>query len=131
MREIQRSKPVQKCPILAKRIPQFHLRCCAPSRLDYASSSVHNRPGHCQSLFGYTVPFRFPIQMTFSLPFQNGEKAIFTPETVAQLNGPFFAKQALICYQPHIYCNQPHYNSQAKISGVVGFVINEVPKNGY
>ena len=29
------------------------------------------------------VPFRSPIQITLSLPFQNGEKAIFTVETVA------------------------------------------------
>ena len=33
--------------------------------------------------------------MTLSLPFQNGEKAIFTTETVAQRNSPIFTKQAL------------------------------------
>jgi len=31
-----------------------------------------------------TVPFRSPIQIALSLPFQNGEKAIFTVETVAK-----------------------------------------------
>jgi len=41
-----------------------------------------------------TVPFRFPIQMVLSLPFQNGEKVIFTAETS---NGtvPFLPNRAL------------------------------------
>ena len=42
-----------------------------------------------------TVPFSFLIQMALFLPFQNGEKIIFTAETVAQPNGLIFAKQAL------------------------------------
>ena len=42
-----------------------------------------------------TVLFRSPIQMTFFLPFQSGEKVIFTAETVAQRNGIVIAKQAL------------------------------------
>ena len=33
--------------------------------------------------------------MALFLPFRNGERAIFTAGTVAQLNGPIFAKQAL------------------------------------
>ena len=41
-----------------------------------------------------TVPFRSPIQIALFLPFRNGEKAIFTAETVAQRNGPIVAKQA-------------------------------------
>ena len=44
-----------------------------------------------------TVPFRSPIQMSLFLPFQNGEKVIFTAETVAQWNGTVAAKQALRC----------------------------------
>lgn len=40
-----------------------------------------------------TVPFRPAIQITLFLPFQTGEKAIFTAETVA---GSLFTKQALI-----------------------------------
>ena len=32
--------------------------------------------------------------MAISLPFQNGEKILFTVETVAERNGPIFAKQA-------------------------------------
>jgi len=31
----------------------------------------------------------------FLLPFENGEKTIFTAETVSQRNDPIFAKQAL------------------------------------
>ena len=50
----------------------------------------------CRSLSQQaTVPFLPTIQMTLSLPFQNGEKAIFTAETVAQRNSPIFTKQAL------------------------------------
>ena len=45
-----------------------------------------------------TVPFRSPIQIDLFLPFQNGRKPIFTAETVAQRNGPIFAKQALSEY---------------------------------
>jgi len=50
------------------------------------------RPRACLAA---TVPFRSPIQMTLSLPFQNGEKVIFTAETVAQRNGTVAAKQVL------------------------------------
>ena len=42
-----------------------------------------------------TVPFRSPIQIALFLPFRNGEKPIFTAETVAERNGPIFGKQAL------------------------------------
>ena len=41
------------------------------------------------------VPFCSSIQIALVLLFQNGEKAIFTAETVAQWNCPIFAKQAL------------------------------------
>ena len=44
---------------------------------------------------GQRKEFRFPIQMALFLPFQNGEKVIFTVETVAERNGPISAKQAL------------------------------------
>ena len=39
-----------------------------------------------------TVPFGSPIKIALFLPFRNGEKAIFTVETVAQRNGPIVAK---------------------------------------
>jgi len=45
-----------------------------------------------------TVPFRSPIQMALFLPFQNGEKVVFTAETVVQRNGTVVAKQALSNY---------------------------------
>ena len=45
-----------------------------------------------------TVPFYSLIQIILFLPFQNGGKAIFTAETVAQPNSPIFAKQALSIY---------------------------------
>ena len=40
------------------------------------------------------VPLCSLIQMSLFLPFQNGENAIFRAETVAQRNGPIFAKWA-------------------------------------
>ena len=33
--------------------------------------------------------------MALFLPFQNGKNSLFTVETVAERNGPIFAKQAL------------------------------------
>ena len=53
------------------------------------------------------VSFRSPIQIDPFLPFQNGGRAIFTAETVAQQRGPIFAKQALefspnFSYQTHM-----------------------------
>ena len=46
------------------------------------------------------VSFRPPIQIDLFLPLQNGEKAIFTVETVAEQNGPIFAKQAPSVFHP-------------------------------
>jgi len=40
------------------------------------------------------VPFCSPIQIALFVPFQNEEKAIFTEKTVAQRNGPIFAKKS-------------------------------------
>ena len=42
-----------------------------------------------------TVPFRSPIQIVRFLPFQNGGKAIFTAEMVAQHNGPILPNRPL------------------------------------
>ena len=36
----------------------------------------------------------------FPFRFQNGENTLFTVETVAERNGPIFAKQALIIFSP-------------------------------
>jgi len=43
---------------------------------------------------GTTGSFHSGIQTTVSLPFQPGEKAISTAETVAKQNGPLLARQA-------------------------------------
>ena len=46
-------------------------------------------------------PFSFvPHTNSHFLSFQDGENAIFTAETVAQRNGPIFAKQALNTLKP-------------------------------
>ena len=50
---------------------------------------------HLRACLAATLPFRSPIQMILSLPFQNGEKVIFTAEMVAQRNGTVAVKQAL------------------------------------
>ena len=45
-----------------------------------------------------TIPFRYPIQTTLFLPFQNGEKAA---ETVPQRNGPLpFPFRSKVVNQP-------------------------------
>jgi len=52
-----------------------------------------------------TVPFRSPIGIALFLPFQNGEKAIFTAERIAQRNGLVFDKQALNTFSLYsIFC---------------------------
>ena len=51
-----------------------------------------------------TVPFRSPIQMALSLPFQNGENATSTVETVAQRNGSHFGQTG-----PNWLCAVPFF----------------------
>ena len=63
------------------------------------TDNIHGVPRKTLLLFRVCldamVPFRSLIQIALFLPFQGGEKVIFTAETVAQRNGPIFAKQAL------------------------------------
>jgi len=53
--------------------------------------------GYCKlrACLDATVLLRSPIQMILFILFRNGDKAIFTAKTVAQLNGAIFAKRAM------------------------------------
>ena len=77
-------------------VPTF---CCIMGRSKYVGCGLpslftvyHSSAGWLiKSLLGHNGS----IQMTLFLPFQNGKNALFTVETVAERNGPIFAKQAL------------------------------------
>jgi len=56
---------------------------------------AHDTHDTLRDCLATTAPLRSPIQMTLFLPFQNGEKIIFTAETITQRNGTVVAKQAL------------------------------------
>ena len=75
-----------------------------------------------------TVPFRSPIQISLFLPFQNGKNALFTVETVAERNGPIFAKQALIAFSDPKRSGNPvgkHWTSTLGAQGMRGKVVGK------
>jgi len=67
-------------------------RGCLHLPMDFHSPFLLTELDTLRACLATTVPFRSPIQMTPFLPFQNGEKVIFTAETIVQRNGSVVAK---------------------------------------
>jgi len=85
-----------KNSILYQSIPGAPYR--KPTAFSYQKKTQLLAHRHVKACLAAGVSFRSSIQMTLFVPFQNGEKVIFTAEAVAQRNGTVVTKQALRHY---------------------------------